>query len=58
MSEILVVFKRRHAFWIILDCQHWVKWTGASPPKAGTAMPCPDCSRPTVTEEIVRRTIK
>jgi len=52
MSEILAVLKVRKstAHWLILDCGHWYKWTGAQrPPRTGTDLACPSCKLPVVS---------
>lgn len=45
MSEVLEVRKlhARIAYWLILDCQHWFKWTSPKPPKKGSEFDCPSC---------------
>lgn len=53
MSEILEVFgetqPRRDVWWVILDCGHWVKWTGDSRSvRKGSDFPCPACHPITV----------
>lgn len=50
MSEILSVVKVRgqRAWWLILDCGHWYKWTGDKPPKVGAEFRCPSDTLPTV----------
>jgi hypothetical protein len=46
MEEILDVCKfRPKAFWLILECGHWYKWTGAyKPPKVGSEISCSNCA--------------
>lgn len=46
MSEVLCVCKvRREAkWWTILDCGHWVKWTGERAPEVGEEFLCPACN--------------
>lgn len=44
MSEILAVLKVQKpgsGWWLILDCSHWYKWTGAKP--AFEELDCPSC---------------
>ena len=51
MSEILSVIKLRGrvAWWIILDCGHWYKWSGEhKPPRVGKELDCPSCKQITV----------
>ena len=47
MSEILAVVESAStlgAYWIILDCGHWYKWSGDQmPPEPGTELSCPGC---------------
>lgn len=44
-SEVLAIIKRRGvtSWWMILDCGHWYKWTGAKRPSA-EPFPCPECA--------------
>jgi hypothetical protein len=51
MSEILAAPKVRKpgsGWWLILDCEHWYKWTGAKAPRVGTELDCPSCKPPIV----------
>ena len=50
MSEILDVLKvlPGRGWWLILDCQHWYKWTQDNPPKPGEDFRCPNDSPITV----------
>lgn len=50
MSEILDVLVGSQAYWLILDCGHWYKWTGdAPPPETGADFRCPGCTPVTVS---------
>ena len=51
MSEVLCVCKVRgqEKWWMILDCSHWIKWTGVRAPRVGDELLCPMCNTPTVT---------
>ena len=54
MSTILAVVKVRQAtaWWLILDCGHWYKWTGEKPLKVNGEIRCPNCTPlPTVVSE-------
>ena len=44
MTEILAKVKVRGCakWWLILDCGHWFKWTGAKPP-SGDEFQCVSC---------------
>ena len=45
VSAILAIIRIRRtpAWWLILDCGHWYKWTGQTGPKADRDFPCPTC---------------
>ena len=46
----------RPLFWLILDCGHWVKWSGEYL-EEGTEFRCPACSAPRVKETPVHPTM-
>lgn len=51
MSEILDVKEiHQQAYWLILACGHWYKWTGGqAPPQPGEReLNCPSCNPPVV----------
>jgi hypothetical protein len=48
-SQIIVKFFSADGTYLILDCQHWYKWTGKDEgPKVGTYIICPTCNIPKV----------
>jgi hypothetical protein len=55
MSEILATCKVKDAngWWLILECGHWYKWTGAVAPPIGDDIDCPSDTKITVKKGTV-----